>query len=407
MTTIKEDHHPMWKRLGLDLKKNDEFLDLIPDMYKEIFIDTQKNRPDMSFFDFVVGDIHGIRIKEVVEAREKGKKIIGTFCVYVPDEIIFALDAIGIGVCGGSDFSYYAIEGVLLVNLCPLVKSAAGFKLGKSSPYFESLDLLIGETTYDGKKKTWEILSKETEMYVMEIPQCKERPQARDLFLKELKALVIKLEEITGKKLTTDNLKTAMIKIKNKRDQLRRMYEVRKNNPPPISGKDALLVSQITFYDDPDRQIQMVGKLADELEERVKNGIGVVDKGTPRILVAGTPMAIPSWKLHHVIETSGAVVAAEETCTGTRYFAGELKVEGNSVDELLQNIADRYLEINCAYFTPNENRLQDIKQIIKDYKADGVVLYTLSFYQPYEVEAMKIASELNIFLSNQLLHYNK
>ena len=392
--TELEDYHPMWEKLGMDLKKNDEFLDLLPDIYKEIYIDTQKNRPDMSFFDFVVGDIHGIRIKEMVEAKEKGKKIIGTFCVYVPDEIIFALDGIGVGVCGGSDFSYYAIEGVLPANLCPLVRSAAGFKLGKSSPYFECLDLLIGETTCDGKKKTWEILAKETEMYIMEIPQCKDRTQAQELFFKELKALVIKLEEITGKKLTVENLKPTMIKIEKKREQLRRMYEVRKNDPPPISGKDALLVSQITFYDDPDRQIQMVGKLADELEERVKKGEGVVDKGTPRILVAGTPMAIPNWKLHHIIETSGAIVVAEETCTGTRYFAGKMKDEGNTVDELLQNIANRYLEINCACFTPNEERIEDIKQLIKDYNVDGVVLYTLSFCQPYEVEAMKIQKEL-------------
>ncbi|MHA1380833.1 MAG: double-cubane-cluster-containing anaerobic reductase [Candidatus Helarchaeota archaeon] len=394
MTTTKEDHHPMWEKLGLDLKKHDELLAILPSIYREIYIDSQKNRPDMSFFDFVVGDIHGIRIKEMIEAREKGKKIFGTFCVYVPDEIIFALDGISVGLCGGTDFSNYAIEGVLPANLCPLVRSAAGFKLGKICPYFESLDLLIGETTCDGKKKTWEILEKETEMYVMEVPQCKERIQAREHFLKELKALVAKLEEVTEKKLTTENLKAAMIKIKNKRDQLRRIYEVRKNDPPPISGKDASLISQITFYDDPDRQIQMVGKLADELEKRVKNGVGIVDKKTPRILVAGTPMAIPNWKLHHVIETSGAVVVVEETCTGTRYFAGELKIDGNSVDELLQNIADRYLEINCACFTPNENRLQDIKQLIKDYKVDGVVLYTLSFCQPYEVEAMKIANEL-------------
>ena len=392
--TESEDHHPMWEKLGLDLKKHDELLSILPDIYKEIYIDTQENRPDMSFFDFVVSDIHGIRIKELVEAKTKGSKIIGTFCVYVPDEIIVALDGIGIGLCGGTNFSDYAIEGVLPANLCPLIKSAVGFKLGKICPYFESLDLLIGETTCDGKKKAWEILAKETEMHIMEVPQCKERIQSRELFFKELKALVKKLEEISGKKLTVENLKPAMIKIEKKREQLRRVYGTRKNNPPPISGKDSLLVSQITFYDAPDRQIQMLGKLAEELEMRVKKGEGVVDKGTPRILIAGTPMAIPNWKLHHIIETSGAIVVVEETCTGTRYFAGKLKIEGDTIDELLQNIANRYLEINCACFTPNEKRIEDIKQLIKDYKVDGVVVYTLSFCQPYEIEAMNIQNEL-------------
>lgn len=392
--TELEDHHPMWEKLGIDLKKHDELLEILPTVFKEIYIVAQKNRPDMSFFDFVVGDIHGIRVKELIEAKSKGKKVIGTFCVYVPDEIIFALDGIGVGLCGGTNFSDYAMEGVIPPNSCPLIKSAVGFKLGKICPYFECLDLLIGETTCDGKKKAWEILAKETEMYIMEIPQCKERIQAKELFFKELKALVKKLEDLTGKKLTVENLKPIMIKIEKKRELLRRIYELRKNELPPISGKDALLLSQIAFYDDPDRQVQMLGKLADELEERVKKGEGVVEKGTPRILVAGTPMAIPNWTLHHIIETSGAIVVAEETCTGTRYFAGKMKNEGNTVDELLQNIANRYLEINCACFTPNEDRIEDIKQLIKDYKVDGVVLYTLSFCQPYEVEAMKIQKEL-------------
>jgi benzoyl-CoA reductase/2-hydroxyglutaryl-CoA dehydratase subunit BcrC/BadD/HgdB len=392
--TETKDHHPMWKKLGLDLKKHDELLGVLPTVYKEIYIDSQKNRPDMSFFDFVVGDIHGIRVKELIEAKSKGKKVFGTFCVYIPDEIIVALDGIGVGLCGGTNFSNYAIEGVLPANLCPLIKSAAGFKLGKICPYFESLDLLIGETTCDGKKKVWEILAKETDLYVMEVPQCKERTQDRELFFKELKALVKKLEEITGKKLTFNGLKSAMEKIEKKRDQLRRIYNTRKNNPPPISGKDALLVSQIAFYDDPDRQIQMLGKLVDELETRIKNAEGVVQKGTPRILIAGTPMAVPNWKLHHIIETSNAIVVSEETCTGTRYFAGELKITGNTVDELLQNIADRYLQINCACFTPNDKRVEDIKQLFKDYKVEGVVLYTLSFCQPYEIEAMAIQNLL-------------
>ena len=206
--------------------------------------------------------------------------------------------------------------------------------------------------------------------------------------------MIKKLEEITGKKLTVDNLRPAMEKIEKKRDQLRRVYETRKADPPPISGKDALLVSQITFYDDPDRQIQMVGKLADGLEQRIRKGEGVVDKNTPRILIAGTPMAIPNWKLHHIVETSGAVVVVEETCTGTRYFAGDLKITGNTIEELLQNVADRYLEVNCACFSPNDARVGDIKKLIEDYKVDGVIFYTLSFCTPYEVEAMSIQNLL-------------
>ncbi len=392
--TETTDHYPMWKKLGLDIEKHDQLLGVLPSIYKEIYIDTQKNRPDMSFFEFVVSDIHGIRVKELIEAKDKGQKVIGTFCLYVPDELIIALNGISVGLCGGTNFSNYAIEGILPPNTCPLIKSALGFGVGDICPYYASVDLLIGETTCDGKKKCWEIQGKYKNTYVVETPQTKDRPQAKEHWKQELYSLKDKLEEITGNSLTKENLKTSMEKIQKKRDQLRRVYETRKADPVPISGKDALLVSQIAFYDDPDRQIQMVGKLADELEQRVKDGIGVVDKGTKRIIISGTPMAIPNWKLHHIIETSNAIVVAEETCTGTRYFESNLEITGNNIDELMQNLADRYLKINCACFTPNEGRFEDIERLVKEYKADGVILYSLQFCQPYIMESIGLEKKL-------------
>lgn len=176
---------------------------------------------------------------------------------------------------------------------------------------------------------------------------------------------------------------------------MRRVYEARKAEPVPISGKDALLMSQVAFYDDPDRQIEMIGKLADELELRIKDGLGVVEQGTKRVLVSGTPMAIPNWKIHHLVETKNAIIVAEETCTGTRYFQSEYdEIKGETVDDLLNIIADRYLGINCACFTPNDERMEDILQLAREYKVDGVILYTLNFCQPYDSEAISLEKKL-------------
>ena len=390
MTEGKQDWYPMWKEIGIDIEKHDQLLAVLPSLFKEIYIDTQKKRPEaMGFWDYVVGNIHGIRISELKKAKDEGKKIIGTFCLYVPDEILIALDCIGIGLCGGTNFSNYAAEQLLPTNICALIKSALGFGIGNICPYFGIADLLIGETTCDGKKKAWEILKEYKPVYVMETPQCKSRPQAKELFIQEMKDLITKLEDLTGKKLTAKGLKSAMEKISKKRTQMRRVYETRKIDPVPISGKDSLLMSQVAFYDDPDRQIEMIGKLADELEMRVKDGIGVADKEAKRILISGTPMAIPNWKMHHVIETRGAVIVAEETCTGTRYFQSEFNgVIGGSINELLEILADRYLGINCACFTPNDGRKDDILRLVKEYNADGVVLYTLNFCQAYDIESI-------------------
>ncbi len=392
---MTDANHLMWKELGINLEKHDQLLGVLPEIYKQVYITPQKNRPQgMGFFEFVVGDIHGIRVRELVQAKADGKMIVGSFCLYVPDEIILALNGVNIGLCGGTNFSNFAVEGLLPTNTCALIKSALGFGLGKICPYFSIADILIGETTCDGKKKAWEVLAKSKNLYVMETPQLKGRPQAREHFIAELKALVKKLEEISGKKLNVENLKAAMVKISKKRAQLKRVYESRKANPPPISGKDGLLVSQVAFYDDPERQIEMVGKLADELEVRVKKGEGVVPKGTKRIMLSGTPQAIPNWKLHDIVETSGGVVVCEETCTGTRYFESTYEIKGNTVDELIERLADRYLGINCACFSPNTARADDIKRLAKGYKADGVLLYTLSFCDPYQYESVTLENDL-------------
>ncbi|MFX1363558.1 MAG: double-cubane-cluster-containing anaerobic reductase [Promethearchaeota archaeon] len=395
MTTEKTNWYPMWKELGLNIEKHDQLLAVLPEIFKTIYIDSQKNRPEgMEFFDFVVGDIHGIRVSELKKAKEEGKKIIGTFCLYIPDEIILALDAISVGLCGGTNFSNYASEELLPTNICALIKSALGFGIGNICPYYAITDLLIGETTCDGKKKAWEVISEYKPIYIVETPQCKNRLQAKAHFIEELKGLIVKLEKLTGNKLNAEKLKMSMEKIKTKRKQLRRIYETRKADPVPISGKDALLVSQIAFYDDPDRQIQMIGKLANELEERMKKHVGVTEKGAKRILITGTPMAIPNWKIHHLVESKGAIIVAEETCTGTRYFDSEYEINGDTIDELLKIIAERYLGINCACFTPNEGRKEDIIELVKNYNVDGVILYTLNFCQPYEVEAIGLEREL-------------
>jgi benzoyl-CoA reductase/2-hydroxyglutaryl-CoA dehydratase subunit BcrC/BadD/HgdB len=163
---------------------------------------------------------------------------------------------------------------------------------------------------------------------------------------------------------------------------------LRSNDPTPISGLDALLINQISFYDDPVRFTAKVNELCDELDERVNQGEGVAPKGTPRILVSGSPMAIPNWKLHFIIEGSGAVVVGEESCVGERNFRSLLQ-DFSSVDEAMQKMAERYLSINCACFTPNDERFDDITTMAQTLHANGVIHYALQFCTPYLVEAFR------------------
>jgi benzoyl-CoA reductase/2-hydroxyglutaryl-CoA dehydratase subunit BcrC/BadD/HgdB len=110
-------------------------------------------------------------------------------------------------------------------------------------------------------------------------------------------------------------------------------------------------------------------------------------------------MAIPNWKLHAIVEGSNAKIVGEESCVGARNFAALLDENFTTLEGGLDRIADRYLNINCACFTPNDERLDDIVNITKRVKADGIIHYAIQFCTPYMVEARKvkkIADGMNI-----------
>ena len=153
-------------------------------------------------------------------------------------------------------------------------------------------------------------------------------------------------------------------------------------------------MTQISFFDDPARCAQMCNRLADELEQRIKDGVSVVSDGTKRILVTGTPLAVPNWKLHNIIETSGGAVVCEEMCTGTRYFENLVDETKETLDEQFMALSERYMKTNCACFTPNTGRIDDILRMVKEYQVDGVIDCSLKFCCLYDTEKFSVARAL-------------
>jgi benzoyl-CoA reductase/2-hydroxyglutaryl-CoA dehydratase subunit BcrC/BadD/HgdB len=384
----------LWTSLGIDLEKHNQLLTVLPQIYTDLVL-SQKNRPQkMDYFDFVISEIHGLRVDELDKLRKEGNKIIGAFCLYAPEELAYAANATMVGLCGGADFSIPDAEATLPRNMCPLIKSFYGFKVGLTCPYFQCCDMLVGETTCDGKKKVYELLNEHTPTYVIEVPHKPDTPQGRSLWLKELEEFKTQLEKLTGNTITAEKLKASIELINNKRKALKRLAELRQATPAPISGLDALIVTQIGFYDDVKRFTTKVNELCDELEERVKNGVGVTDKNAPRLMVSGCPMAVPNWKLPSIAESAGASIVVEESCVGSRYFMDMVEPKGESLNDLLEALVEKYAKIPCACFTPNDARIESVNQLAKDFKVDGVVYYTLQFCHSYNVEAVKVGKAL-------------
>lgn len=379
----------MWKDLDMDVERFDKARQMLGEVYGKMFL-SQSNRPQkMGYFDNVISEIFGARVAELVDAKKEGRPVIGTFCVYIPEEIVVAANGICVGLCGGSPGSIPDAEKILPRNICPMVKSAFGFKAGRICPYFQAVDFVYGETTCDAKKKTWEILDRFVPTYVMEIPQMKNK-RDKTMWLEEVKDFKAKVEDVCKKTISSDDLADAIRVVNNKRKALQRLTKVRENNPAPISGKDALLIEQIAFYDEPIRFAEKLNELCDELEDRAKSGEGVIAESAPRVMLSGTPMALPNWKVHNLVESAGEVVVNEESCIGTRYFKDLIDEGKSSMDEQLEVLTDRYMEIDCSCFTPNDERIDQILKEYKESNAQGILHYSLQFCHTYNIEEIKV-----------------
>ncbi|MBU0481553.1 MAG: 2-hydroxyacyl-CoA dehydratase family protein [Proteobacteria bacterium] len=379
----------MWAGLDMDVPRFDKARQMLGEVYGKMYL-TQANRPEkMAYFDTMVSEIFGGRIQEMLEVKKTGKPVVGTFCVYIPEEIVVAAGGVCVGLCGGSAGSIPDAEKILPRNICPMVKSAYGFKAGRICPYFQSVDFVYGETTCDAKKKTWEILDRLVPTYVMEIPQMK-KARDRALWIEEVKDFKVKVEEVCKTEISAEDLAGAIKVINNKRKALQRLTALRSASPAPISGKDGLLIEQIAFYDEPVRFAEKVNALCDELEQRVVAGVGVIGTEAPRIMVSGTPMALPNWKVHNLLETAGAVVVNEESCIGTRYFKDLIDEEQTEIDRQLEVLTDRYMQIDCSCFTPNDERVDQVLKEYRSSKAQGILHYSLQFCHTYNIEEIKI-----------------
>jgi benzoyl-CoA reductase/2-hydroxyglutaryl-CoA dehydratase subunit BcrC/BadD/HgdB len=391
---MSEDYRSMWTGLGMNLEAHDALLGVLGPAYQNIYL-SQKDRPEgMGYFDFVMSEVHGLRIKELLDEKKAGRRIIGSYCVFVPEEITLAANATLVGLCSGADFAVEDVEKLLPRNTCALIKSSFGFKLGKVCPYLESADMIVGENTCDGKKKAYETFKGLVDnLYVMDLPQVKSE-QGRALLKSEYLRFKTAVEGLTGFQITADSLKKAIRTVNAKRSAIHRLSVLRKADPAPISGLDALLINQVFFYDNPERFTASVEKICDELEKRIAEGKGVFSKKAPRILVSGCPQAVPNWKLPLIVETSGAVIVGEESCVGERGTRNLTEDSGKTVEEMMEAIVDRYYQVDCAIFTPNPDRLAHIEEMAATYKAGGIIHYGLQFCQPYLMESIPIEKAL-------------
>jgi benzoyl-CoA reductase/2-hydroxyglutaryl-CoA dehydratase subunit BcrC/BadD/HgdB len=390
----KSELRQMWEDLGMNLELHDQLLESNDRLFRKTHL-WQKNRPAaMKLFDRALHDSHGQRVAEILDYRNNGGKSVGTFCIYVPDEIALAADVLTIPLCGGSGWSVSYADKMLPRDICPLIRSTFGMALSGTCPYKTLKEYPLGETTCDAKKKTWDLFG----IPAMEVPQ-KKNEEDRKLWISEVTGFMKDMEKISGKTVTAERLREKIKKCNRKRAVLQQINGFRRLRNPPISGLDALLVSQVALNMDIDNFIKAGEELLEELADRADKGVSAYDGDGVRVLFAGTPSPMGYAKVHWAAETSGLHIVADESCTGIRYYRDQVPEDLDTLEQMIEAIADRYFKIDCPCFSPNKERFDNISDVIEEFQAEAVVHNILQFCHGFNVEAGaldKMLSEIDV-----------
>lgn len=321
----------------------------------------------------------------VKEAKEKGIPVVGSYCTYFPKELPMAIGAAAVSLCSMSGETIEVAEQDLPKNLCPLIKASYGFAKTDKCPYFYFSDLIVGETTCDGKKKMYELMSQFKDVYVMQLPQSQDERE-RKFWRESCLELKRKLEEKFGTVITDEAVRQAVHTENNVRRALQRFYGVMKHDPAPITGLELFRVLYgSTFKLDRSGLADELNALTDKIEAEYAAGKRLDKK--PRILITGCPMGGATEKVIEAIENNGGVVVTYENCSGAKAIEREVKED---TDDIYGAIADRYLGIGCSVMTPNNNRFKLLDEMIDEYKVDGVVEMVLQACHTYSVESKSV-----------------
>ena len=329
----------------------------------------------------------------VKKIKDEGRRVAGTFCTYTPSEILWAAGFSPVSLCGMSNETVADAEVDLPKNLCPLIKSSYGFAITDKCPFTYFADILVGETTCDGKKKMYELLSRIKKVHALQLPQVQDSKRSLALWTNELRLLAERLEDEFGAEVSEENLRHNIHLANRHRLAMLEFLRLGQLQPAALSGYDLYKTTEGSqFIFDREERLERIEKLTADIKASYARGSYFGDSKTKRILVTGCPLGGVLDKIIKPLEEMGVVVACFENCFGEREKLTLVDEDPNR--DPYEALAEKYLQVNCSVMTPNDGRLSDIEGMVQSYKIDGVVEIVLQACHTYAVESKTVREKV-------------
>lgn len=339
----------------------------------------------MKLDDAYMDEVEQELFVQAMDRIGRGDKVVGVYCAFTPKELIVAAGGIPASLCGSSAEVIPVAEQHLPRNLCPLVKSSYGLALSDTCPYFHYSNILLADSTCEGKRKMYEILSEIKPVHLLALPQNADNEHSFQLWLSELYRLRALLEIELGNKVTDEKLREAINQYNQVRKMIVMIFELNKGDIPLLTGCEAnIAVDPVGF------EVDLPGYV-----ERMKQVVAFArDRGgvapRPRILLTGCPTT--SKKVLKIIEES-ALVVAMENCGGLK-TVNMVDEDGDPMEALVRAT----LKIGCPCLSPNRRRFENLTGLIREYKINGVIDLTWQACHLFNIESYSLGR----YIQNEL-----
>ncbi len=337
---------------------------------------------------------------DIEQAKEQGRSVIGFYCLYSPIEMAVAVNAIPVPLCGTRNDPIPTAEESLPRNLCPLIKSSYGYGVSDTCPYFRASDIIIGDTTCDGKKKMFELMAHFKPTHILELPQSQNNPMAIDFWRAEIENFKSVIEETTGTDIDDDKLRAAIKLMNRVRKARKALMDVNKVKPAPMKGSELLeILFRVGFMAEKEHGILLMEELTSAALNSTLHDDEAPKRSAKRILLTGVPVGLGSDKIIHIVEQLGSDIVAFENCSGYKqaFIVDEDK-------DPIEALAEQYLATPCSVMSPNEGRFALLKEMVEEFSIDGVIDLTWQGCHTYNIEAYLVDQMLQETFGITSLH---
>jgi bcr-type benzoyl-CoA reductase subunit C len=340
-----------------------------------------------------IEDIYNNRGSRARSLRDAGQKVIGYFCCFVPDEIITALGLVPYRNQGSQTEPIDEADALLEPMACPFARSCFNMALKDEYDFLDGFVAPHSCDTIERLYHIWHTNKPSPFNHLINVPHML-GPSSDEFYKNELLYFTRRLEEFAGRKLDLERLKEAIRLYNRRRALLRELYELRKENPPRVTGAEITKILVAGMGIPATEHIELITGLIAEIKERP----AAASDGLPRIFLWGNEIDDSSFI--ELVEECGAHVVMDDLCTGSRFFWQDVDETEDPFDGLVR----RYLDIHCPRtLKPQagereedlENRFGYIRRFIEDWEAAGAIFYIVRYCDTCELEGPDLKEYLN------------